>query len=300
MQKITPNFWFNRNAAEAVELYTSIFPDARINKTTYYRKEGYEFHQMPGGTVLTIEFELYGESFVALNGGPMFQLNPSVSLMAICDTEEELNELWNKLSEGGKVLMALDKYDWSPRYGWCNDRYGVSWQLYLSDDASYTGQKIVPTLLFTGDKCGKAEEAVHFYTTVFEDSEIDGILKYEAGDQDKEGLVKHSQFVIRDYTLAAMDSSADHHFTFSEAMSFIVHCNTQEEVDRYWNTLIADGGEESQCGWLKDKYGLSWQIIPQQLYNLLDQKDKARASNVMNAMLRMRKLVIADLEAASR
>ncbi len=298
MQKITPNFWFNRNAAEAVALYTSVFPDARINKTTYYGKEGYELHQMPEGTVLTIEFELYGEAFVALNGGPQFQLNPSISLMVMCDTEEELNRLWDKLSEGGNVLMALDKYDWSPRYGWCNDRFGVSWQLYLNDDV-YTGQKIIPTLMFTREQSGKAEEAVHFYTNLFEDSEIEGFLKYEAGDQDKEGLVKHSQFSIRDYIMAAMDSSGPNAFRFNEALSFIVHCNTQEEVDRYWNGLIAGGGAESQCGWLRDKYGVSWQIVPQQLYDLMSQKDKAKASKVVNAMLHMKKLVIADLEAAS-
>ena len=298
MQKITPNFWFNKNAAEAVALYTSIFPDSRINKTTHYGKEGYDFHQMPEGTVLTIEFELYGESFVALNGGPIFQLNPSVSLMAICDTEEELNGLWDKLSEGGSVLMELDKYDWSPLYGWCNDRFGVSWQLYLGDGQD-TGQKIIPTLMFTHEQCGKAEEAVRFYTSVFEDSRIDGFLKYEAGDHDKEGLIKHSQFEIRDYVLAAMDSSLPHGFTFNEAMSFIVHCKTQGEVDKYWNALTADGGAESQCGWLKDKYGLSWQIVPQQLYDLMDLEDKAKASNVMNAMLHMQKLVIADLEAAA-
>lgn len=298
MQKITPNFWFNRNAAEAVELYTAVFPDARINKTTHYGKEGYEFHQMPEGTVLTIEFELYGESFVALNGGPQFQLNPSVSLMVMCDTEDELNKLWEKLSEDGSVLIALDKYDWSPRYGWCNDRFGVSWQLYLNDD-EYVGQKIVPTLMFTQEQCGKAEEAVHFYTSVFEDAQIDGFLKYEAGDHDTEGLVKHAQFLIRDYMLMAMDSSAPHGFGFNEAMSFIVHCNTQEEVDHYWDALRANGGAESQCGWLKDRYGLSWQIVPRQLFELMELADKAKAAKVMNAMLHMKKLVIADLERAA-
>ncbi len=298
MQKITPNLWFNRNAAAAVELYTAIFPDSRINKTTYYGKEGYEIHQMPEGTVLTIEFELYSESFVALNGGPMFQLNPSVSFMVMCDTGEELDKLWEKLSEGGTVLMALDKYDWSPRYGWCNDRFGVSWQLYLNDD-EYVGQKIVPTLMFTHEQCGKAEEAVHFYTSVFEDSRIDGIMKYEPGDQDTEGLVKHAQFVIRDYMLTVMDSSLQHGFGFTEAMSFIVPCNTQEEVDHYWNALIAGNGDEGQCGWLKDKYGLSWQIVPLRFFELIEQKDKAKAAKVMNAMLQMKKLVIADLEAAS-
>jgi len=298
MQKITPNFWFNRNAEEAVNLYTAVFPDSRVTQITRYGKEGYEFHGMPEGTVLTIAFELCGEAFVALNGGPQFSLNPSVSFMVMCHTEDEVRTLWNKLGEGGTILMGLDKYDWSACYGWVNDRFGVSWQLYLCNEA-YTGQKIVPTLMFTGAQCGKAEEAVHFYTSVFEDSAEEGILRYAPGEEDREGLVKHAQFRVRDYVLMAMDSSLPHPFSFNEAVSFIVPCHTQAEIDHYWDALVAGGGAESQCGWLKDKFGVSWQIVPLQLYRLLEQEDKERAARVTNAMLRMRKLIIADLEAAS-
>lgn len=298
LQKITPNIWFNRKAADAVDLYMQLFPDSKINKQTYYGKEGFEYHQMPEGTVLTIEFELYGEQFVALNAGPEFPLNPSVSFMIICDTEAELDKLWQGLSDGGQVMMGLDKYPWSPKYGWLNDKYGVSWQLYLADEPN-KGQKIIPTLMFTGEVCGKAEEAVKLYTSIFENSKIDGILKYGPGEGDSELLVKHSQFSIRHFVVAAMDSSADHKFAFNEGVSLMVHCNDQQEVDHYWNALIADGGNESQCGWLKDKYGMSWQIVPKQLIELLDSKDKGVVSRVSNAMFGMRKIIIADLEAAA-
>lgn len=299
MQNITPNFWFDRNAEEAVKMYTAIFPNSRILTNTYYGKEGYEFHQMPEGTILTMDFELCGQSFVALNGGPVFQLNPSISFMVMCDTKEEVQQLWDKLIDGGKALMGLDKYDWSPYYGWLSDKFGVSWQIYQTDQP-YSGQKIVPTLMFVGEQCGRAEEAIELYTRIFEDSKVEGILKYGPGDGDQEGLVKHAQFMIRNYVLMAMDSSGPHHFNFNEAVSLIVHCDNQQEVDHYWNALTADGGEESMCGWLKDKFGVSWQIIPRQLYELLGQKDKAKASNATNAMFKMRKIIIADLEAASR
>lgn len=295
-QTIIPNFWFNRNAQEAVDFYLKIFPDAKSTKTTYYGKEGFELHQMPEGTVLTIDFELYGERFVALNGGPEFPLNPAISMMILCDTEEEVDKFWKALGEGGNVLMPLDKYDWSKKYGWLSDRFGVSWQLYLGDEP-HKGQKIIPQLMYTGAQNGKAEEAVHFYTSVFENSKIEGIMKYGPGPD--EGHVMHSQFSIRDYTMAAMDSSEDHKFSFNEGVSLIVDCKDQKEVDKFWNALTADGGEESMCGWVKDKYGVSWQIIPLRLYELLEDKDKARASRAMEAMLQMRKLVIADLEAAA-
>lgn len=298
MQQITPNIWFDRHAEEAVALYMSVFPEGAVGKTSRYGKEGFEFHRMPEGTALTMEFSLYGESFVALNGGPLFPLNPSVSFMVMCRTAEEVDRLWNGLREGGSVMMGLDRYPWSTRYGWLNDRFGVSWQLYLAAE-DYAGQRVVPTLMFTGARCGRAEEAIGFYTALFEDSKMDGILHYGAGDHDREGLVKHAQFVVRNYMLMAMDSSADHGFTFNEAVSLIVHCKNQAEVDRYWEALVADGGAESQCGWLKDKFGVSWQIVPEQLYALMTQPDKARAAKVMKAMLRMKKLVVADLEAAA-
>lgn len=298
MQKIIPNIWFNRNAAEAVALHTAAFPGSRINKTTYYGKEGFEFHHMPEGTVLTIEYELYGEKFVALNGGGEFPLNPSISFMVMCATEDEVNRLWAQLSEGGQSLMPLNSYPWSARYGWTSDRFGVSWQLNLVDD-TYQGQRIIPTLMFSGTRNGSAEPAAQRYTSLFNDSGIDIMMKYPQGGGDSEELVQHARFHIAGYTMVAMDTSQPQDFTFNEGVSLIVDCKTQGEVDHYWNGLIEGGGRESQCGWLVDRFGISWQIVPEQLYRLLDDPDKEKAGRVMQAMLHMKKLVIADLEAAA-
>lgn len=160
LQKITPNLWFDKEAEEAAKFYTSVFKNSSIGKTSHYGKEGFEIHQMPAGTVLTIEFELEGQKFLGLNGGPVFK--------------------------------------------------------------------------------------------------------------------------------------------FNEAISFIISCETQEEIDYYWNKLTDGGDEKSQqCGWLKDKFGVSWQVVPSLLGELLSSSDKEKSGRVMKAMLKMKKIIITDLEIAS-
>ncbi len=158
MQKITPNFWFDKDAEEAVNLYVSLFPNSSIGTMSRFGKEGFEFHHMPEGTVMTVDFELNGQKFLALNGGPIFQ--------------------------------------------------------------------------------------------------------------------------------------------FTEAVSFIIDCKDQAEVDHYWNGLTANGGQESQCGWCKDKFGLSWQVVPRQFGELMKSGTPEQASRVMNAMFQMKKFDITKLQAA--
>ncbi len=158
-QKITPFLWFDKNAEQAVNLYTSIFPNSKITSTTRYNSEVAKAAQMPEGTVMTMAFQLEGQNFTAINGGPVFK--------------------------------------------------------------------------------------------------------------------------------------------FTEAISFVVNCETQDEVDKYWNKLTADGGQESKCGWLKDKFGLSWQIVPKRLIELISSNDAGKAKRAMHAMLQMKKIIIADLEKAT-
>lgn len=160
MQKITPFLWFDKEAEDAAEFYVSIFKNSSMGKVTRYGKEGYEVHQMPEGTVMTVAFTLAGQPFVALNGGPVFK--------------------------------------------------------------------------------------------------------------------------------------------FTEAISFVISCTTQEEVDYYWDKLTEGGDPKAQlCGWLKDKFGLSWQVVPDRLNELLADRDKAKAGRAMDAMLQMKKIDIAELESAS-
>ena len=296
-QKITPNLWFDQQAEEAVQFYTTVFSNAKIGDITRYDAAAAQVSGQPEGSVMTVSFELEGQPFVALNGGPLFLFNPSISFFVGCHTKEEVDALWEKLSEGGQSLMPLDAYPFSERYGWLQDQYGLSWQVMFVGDQEIT-QKIVPTLMFTGDQAGQAEAAMQDYTALFDDAYIGGILRYEEGEApDAEGTVKHAEFTLAGQQFMAMDSAQEHDFTFNEAISFIVDCEGQEEVDYFWNHLTK-GGEEGPCGWLKDPYGVSWQIVPRQLMDMLTDEDKAKASRVAQAMFQMKKIDIEGIKRA--
>jgi predicted 3-demethylubiquinone-9 3-methyltransferase (glyoxalase superfamily) len=169
------------------------------------------------------------------------------------------------------------------------DQFGVSWQLMLAKPGLME-QKITPALMFTQSMAGKAEEAMQLYTSLFPNSSAESISRYEKGEPDVEGTVKHGRFLLEGQIFVAMDSSAAHAFTFSEGVSICVNCDTQEEIDRYWNRLTADGGEESMCGWLKDKYGVSWQIVPSVMGELMS--DPSKFQRVIQEVMKMKKLDI--------
>ncbi|HEX2952336.1 MAG TPA: VOC family protein [Armatimonadota bacterium] len=288
MQKITPFIWFDKEANEAAHLYTSVFPDAKITQTV-------QVGNTPSGSVEIVSIELYGQQFTLMSAGPMFTLNPSVSFLVACRTKEEVEELWQGLLPGGMPLMPLDAYPFSEKYGWMQDKYGVSWQIMFMGDRPVT-QRIIPTMMFVGAVCGKAEEAINFYTSVFPNSQIGDIARY-GKDQapDKEGTVMHASFTLDGQSFAAMDSAYEHKFAFNEAISFVVNCTTQEEIDYYWEKLSADPSAE-QCGWLKDKYGLSWQIVPTVLPDMLQNADPQKVARITAAYLQMKKFDLATLQ----
>lgn len=297
-QKIIPNLWFDSQAEEAVNFYTSIFRNAGVNSVSRYPEVGQEIHGKEAGSVMTIDFQLEGYQLLALNGGPHFKFNPSISLFVICDDNEEINHLWKNLYEGGEALLPLESYDWSPCYGWLQDRYGLNWQLMINDTGQEISQKICPLLFFTGASHGKAEQALKFYTSVFEDSMIEGIQKYEKEDKNDYAMggVKHAQFQLRGETFMVMDSGMVNDFPFNEAISFIVQCKDQREIDKYWEKLSAGGDPNAQqCGWLKDKFGISWQVVPQGMDKILNNPDKEKAKRAMEAMLKMKKIDVQAL-----
>ena len=287
MQKITPFLWFDNQAEEAVNLYTSIFNNS---KTT-------SLMRMPDGKVLTAGFQLNGQSFAALNGGPKYKFNPAISFFVVCETEAEVDAIWSKITEGGSMLMPLNKYPWSEWYGWGQDRFGLSWQVMLNKNGG--AQKFIPCLMFAGDQLVKADEAVIFYTSIFENSKIGNISRYTAEEPAPEGAIKYAEFNLNGQTFSIMGSAMPHNFSFNKALSFVIDAPTQEAIDYYWSKLTEGGGSESQCGWLKDKYGVSWQIVPPILSQLLGDKDPAKAQRVMQAMLKMSKITISDLEQAA-
>lgn len=272
-QPIYPCLWFEGNAKTAASFYCSIFHNSSITIDT----------------PMVVNFTIGNQKFMGLNGGPMFKINPSVSLFVLAETKEEVSRIWNELLVNGTVMMALDKYPWSEWYGFLQDQFGVSWQIYLGTGGSVP-QLISPCFMFTGTVCGRAEEAIHFYTSIFKNSSIKGINRNGANDEDKEGYVKHADFTIDGYSMMALDSSAPHKFEFNEAFSLMIECETQEEIDFYWNALV-NGGRESRCGWLKDKFGISWQVIPSIIGKLMS--DPIKAPKVMQAVMQMNKLDIA-------
>lgn len=292
-QKIVPFLWFDYNAEEAVNFYTSCFKNSKIKFTNYYDEASAKASGQAENSVLTVSFQLNGQEFIALNGGPVFKFTPAVSFFVTCETEEELDELWGKLLMNGKVLMKLDAYPFSKKYGWVEDQFGLSWQLNLTGDK----QKINLLLMFTGKQAGKAEEAINFYTSLFENSEVTNIFHYGADQKENEGNVVHARFSLDGEEFMAMDSGIKHDFTFTPAVSFFVYCDTQKEIDYFWEKLT-DGGKEVECGWLEDKYGVSWQIVPAKMFSLLNNPDKAKAERAMKAMMKMKKLDIKILEEA--
>ena len=295
MYKIVPHFWFDHQAEEAAQFYTSIFQHSKIVKIVHYGKEGFEIHGQQEGTVMTVDFELEELPFIALNGGPHYVLNPSISFTVNCKEEEEVNRLWNSLSGGGQVLMPLDKYPFNEKYGWLSDKYGVSWQLILNPEAE---AKIIPSMLFVGEQCGRAEDAIRFYTSVFSDSAVGTLFPYGSEQQENQPEhLAHGTFTLADQPFIAMDSGLKHGFAFSEAISFLVYCENQQEVDYFWEKLSADLSAE-QCGWLKDKFGVSWQIVPKVLYKLMEDPNPVKAGRVMEAILKMKKLDIQKLQEA--
>jgi predicted 3-demethylubiquinone-9 3-methyltransferase (glyoxalase superfamily) len=288
MEKITPHLWFDNNAEEAAKFYTSIFKDSKLKNVT-------TLHNTPSGTVEIFTVEVLGQEFTLISAGPLFKFNPSVSFLVACSTKEEVDGLWKKLSEGGTALMDLGEYPFSEKYGWMQDKYGLSWQIMFMGDHKIK-HRIIPTLMFVGKQYGKAEEAINFYSSVFGNARVGDILRYSKGEEpDKEGTVKHASFMLEDQDFAAMDSAREHNFAFNEAISFMVHCNTQKEIDYYWEKLSAYP-EAEQCGWLKDKYGLSWQIVPNIMDEMLKDSDEKKIARVTEAFLQMKKLDIAKLK----
>jgi predicted 3-demethylubiquinone-9 3-methyltransferase (glyoxalase superfamily) len=285
-KKIATCLWFDDQGEEAARFYTSLF-GGKIGKIARYGAAGSKMAHRKEGSVMTVEFDLAGLPVVALNGGPLFKHSPALSFFVSTADEAELDTLWKKLSEGGKVRMGLDKYPWSAKYGWTADKYGVEWQVILAP----AEQKVVPGFLFVKDVFGKGEEAMNYYMSLFEGSKVKAVSKDPA-----HGTILHARFSLGEQELVLMEGPGDeHNYGFTHAFSFMVPVDSQAECDRFWAKLSA-GGNEEPCGWVKDKYGVSWQVVPSQMGKWMT--DPKRAEAVMSTLLQMKKLDIGKLQAA--
>ena len=298
MRKITPHLWFDKEAKEAAELYTSQIPNSKIANVK-------TLHNTPSGDCDLVSFELSGQAFMAISAGPLYKFNPSVSFHVKCKARDEVDSIFERLSNGGKVLMPLGSYPFSDRYGWLEDKYGLSWQVILAGEREMK-QRISPVLMFVGKVCGKTEEAINYYAEVFKNSpagatastNVNILARYGRGEEpDREGPVRYASFTLLGQEFGAMDSAREHKFAFNEAISFMVPCDTQGEIDYFWERLSADP-KAGQCGWLKDRYGLSWQITPTIMNEMLASNDQERTARVTQAFLKMKKFDIDALKQA--
>ena len=266
-----PAIWFDSNAAEAFDFYCKIFPHSQIKKSS----------------AVVISADLYETSLIGINGGPIFKPNNSISFMVICEDKSEISKYWEMLTNEGTVLMPLQEYPWSPHYGWLNDKYSVGWQLYLGKRSDVNNQSIVPTLMFCGEQQGRCNDALQFYESLFSSFKLQGTLRYNEGDV--KGQIMHSQFTANGFTIMAMDSGVPQDFTFNEGISIVVPCIDQKEIDYYWDAITKDG-EESQCGWCKDQFGVSWQIVPANLDEILQSQPESWKN-----LMKMKKIIINQL-----
>lgn len=286
MQKIVPYLWYDKGAAQAAELYVSNIPGSKIISNS-------ALDGTPSGSVEIVPIELAGLEVTLMAAGPYFTHNPTFSFILACDSPGEVDRLYKALS-CGTDLMPLGEYPFSARYAWIADRFGLSWQLIYQEglERPFT---VTPTLMFVGEAAGKAQEAVNLYTRLLPESTVDNVLHYGPDETpDIEGSIKHASLRLFDVPLAVMDSAYEHAFAFNEAASLMVRCDNQEEIDRYWLALSAKP-EAEQCGWLKDRFGVSWQIVPTALDEMMSSGKPEAVARVTNSFMAMKKLDIAQL-----
>lgn len=299
VQKITPNLWCDGNAREMAEFYVSVFPGSKITGGSAYpnsEAEGLaDFQRDLAGKDLTIELSIAGHQFVFINAGPDFTPTIANSHFVNFNAKEDpeahdhLDQVWAKLAEGGKVHMALGEYPFSNYYGWVEDKYGYSWQLMLVEPQG-SFSCIIPSLLFAGPVQNKAQEAIDFYTSVFKDAKPGFVSTYQADTGPSRANVSVAYGDVElapDEWMAFMDSGTEQDVTFTEAVSYSVTCKDQAEIDYFWEKLSAVP-EAEQCGWCKDKFGVSWQIVPENMGELMSKP------NAFKTMMDQHKIVISE------
>jgi predicted 3-demethylubiquinone-9 3-methyltransferase (glyoxalase superfamily) len=303
MVSIVPHLWFDGQVRDAVEFYTHLFPDSEITATSV-------MEDTPGGVTFWYTFRLWGEDFQAIDGGPFFTPNPSVSFFVnvdpsrVPDARAEVDRIAGALAEGGTELMPLGEYPFSPHYAWVQDRFGISWQVMLTNPNGDPRPAIVPCLAFGDSAAGSAAAARARYLEVFDDAVAGSAARFADMDMPDgappvpdDGLA-YSDVRLADTWLAMMDTPGFPD-VFNEGISLMIRCDTQEEMDRYWEAL-SRVPESEQCGWCKDEFGLSWQVVPKELDTMLLQGTPEQAKRVQDAFMPMHKLDLETLRSAYR
>ncbi|MGP6172926.1 VOC family protein [Corynebacterium sp. A21] len=293
MQRVIPNIWIQRVADEAADFYVNAIPDTQLVDTVKYPGEGLpDFQADFAGKTLTNTLEIDGYKFVLINAGEEFTPNSSISFILNfdpsfrADARGDLDRTWEKLTAEGTVFMELGEYPFSPHYGWVQDRYGVSWQLMLTNPEGVPRPFIVPTMMFAGPVQNKATEATDHYLAVLPNAALGNRVTYPEpqGPVTTESIM-FSDFQIDGEWLAAMDSGVEQHTTFNEGVSLQINAEDQAELDQIWSAL-SSLPEAEICGWCKDRWGVSWQVVPENINELMERP------GAYEVMMRQKKIII--------
>ncbi|GAA4479619.1 VOC family protein [Microbacterium panaciterrae] len=298
-QRIIPNIWCDRNAEEVGAFYASVFDNTSSRVTGRYPADGLpEFQQEFAGQPVVVDVDLDGFRISLINAGSEFHPTPAISFLVNVDARRFdgdegaarawINRTWTSLGEEGLALMDIGEYPYSALYGWIEDKYGVSWQLKLTDPTAETVDEIVPMLMFNGAVQSRAEEAVELYISLLPGSGSRRVVEYPLTQMpDVGGNVRYEEFRLAGQDFAVAASPADYDISFTPGLSLQVDCDGQDEIDRLWDALSAVPAAE-QCGWLTDPFGVSWQIVPSNMAELMQRP------HAYEHMMQMKKLVIAE------
>jgi len=296
-QKIVPSIWFDHDAEEAGQFYAAALPNTTSRVKARYPDEVPEWQASFAGQPLVVEISIADLEVTLINAGDEFRPTPAISFLLNFDplalggveaARVALDATWAALSDGGKALMELGEYPFSPHYGWLEDRYGVSWQLMLTDPEGEPRPFAITQLMFSGAVQDKAREATELYVSLFDDAGFGSVVEYpQATGTAGAGSVMFGEFHIGGQWFSMMDSNVEHAFTFTPGFSLQALCRDQAEIDRLWEALSAVP-EAEQCGWLVDRFGVSWQIVPENMDELMQRP------GAYGHMMQMKKLVIED------
>ncbi|KJL22743.1 3-demethylubiquinone-9 3-methyltransferase [Microbacterium azadirachtae] len=299
-QRIIPNIWCAGDAEEAGAFYASVFERASAQVVARYPEEGLSARQSAfAGQALTVDVSIGGYRLTLINAGDEFSPTSAISFVVCVDPRDFggdegaarawINRAWTALGEDGRVLMDIGEYFFSGLYGWVEDRYGVSWQLKLMDPGAAPEPAIIPMLVFGGPLQRKAEEAVALYGELLPPSGIVRQVTYPVTEPPHVDVpITYTEFLLAGQLFASFDSPIDRDHPFTPGVSLQIDCSGQEEIDRIWSALSAVP-EAEQCGWLVDRFGVSWQVVPAELGELMQRPD------AYAHLMRMKKIVIADL-----
>lgn len=285
---IMPAFWCTGTMAEQARAYAALFPGATIDG----QDPGAWAPGAPGATLA-----LDGCAVQLIDGGPMYAPTPAISLFVQRPDEGGVRALWDGLAEGGAVLMPLDAWPWARLFGWVQDRWGVTWQVNLGP-LDEVGQAVLPYLTFAGPAAGRVRAALDLYARAFPDLRVDGIHDHDGSGPDPAGTVMHAQVRLRGGTMMLSESAQGHDWGFTPGTSLSVACEDQAQVDRLWD-LFLEGGKPQRCGWLTDAFGVSWQIVPQVLADIMARGTPDQKARAVAAFLPMEKLDGPTLAAAA-